>query len=133
MFLYALECWSFILVQTKSQVRKIAPYLPSCLFKCVRLCILLNNVLKRNKDRSTLSLPIKTQIYFLYLRYVSGRGRRDRTLGRFTTTYAISAYHHWCCEFEFRSGRGVQHNVIKFVSDLRQVVVFTGSSGFLHQ
>ena len=24
-------------------------------------------------------------------------------------------------EFEFRSGRGVQHYVIKFVSDLRQV------------
>jgi hypothetical protein len=39
----------------------------------------------------------------------------------FTTTYAISAYHHWCCEFESRSGRSVQHYVIKFVSDLRQV------------
>jgi hypothetical protein len=25
----------------------------------------------------------------------------------FTTTYAISAYHHWCCEFESWSGRGV--------------------------
>ena len=36
-------------------------------------------------------------------------------------SYAISAYHHWCCEFESRSGRGVQHYVIKFVSDLRQV------------
>ena len=23
----------------------------------------------------------------------------------FTTTYAISAYHHWCCEFASRSGR----------------------------
>jgi hypothetical protein len=43
----------------------------------------------------------------------------------FTTTYIISAYHHWCCEFESRSGRGVQHYVIKFVNDLRQV------SGFL--
>ena len=39
----------------------------------------------------------------------------------FTTTYAISVYHHWCCELESRSGRGVQHYVIKFVSDLRQV------------
>ena len=39
----------------------------------------------------------------------------------FTTTYEISAYHHWCCEFESRSSRGVQHYVIKFVSDLRQV------------
>jgi hypothetical protein len=36
-----------------------------------------------------------------------------------------SAYHHWCCEFESRSWRGVQHYVIKFVSDLREV------SGFL--
>jgi hypothetical protein len=39
----------------------------------------------------------------------------------FTTTYAISAYHHWCCEFESRTGRGVQHYVIKFVSDLRPI------------
>jgi hypothetical protein len=39
---------------------------------------------------------------------------------RFTTTYVISAYQH-CCEFESRSGRGVQHYVIKYVSDLRQV------------
>ena len=37
------------------------------------------------------------------------------------TTYAINAYHQWCCEFESRSGWGVQHYVIKFVSDLRQV------------
>jgi hypothetical protein len=34
---------------------------------------------------------------------------------------SLIAYHHWCCEFEFRSGRGVQHYVIKFVSDLRHV------------
>ena len=39
----------------------------------------------------------------------------------FTTTYAISAYHHYGCEFESRSSRGVQHYVIKFVNDLRQV------------
>ena len=38
--------------------------------------------------------------------------------------YAISAYHHWC-EFESRPGRGAQHYLIKFVSDLWQV------SGFL--
>jgi len=36
-------------------------------------------------------------------------------------TYAICAYHYWCCELESRSVRGVQHYVIKFVSDLRQV------------
>jgi hypothetical protein len=45
----------------------------------------------------------------------------DRMVVGFTTTYAISAYHHWCCEFESRLGRGVQHYVIKFVSDLWQV------------
>ena len=53
------------------------------------------------------------------------RGRDHMVVG-FTTTYAISAYHYWCCEFESRSGRDV-HYVIKFVSDLRQV------GGFLHQ
>ena len=47
------------------------------------------------------------------------------------TTYAISAYHHWCCEFESRSGRGVQHYVIKFVSDLRQVGGFLRVLRFL--
>jgi hypothetical protein len=46
---------------------------------------------------------------------------RDPMVVGFTTTYAISAYHHCCYEFESRSGRGVQHYVIKFVSDLRQV------------
>jgi len=39
----------------------------------------------------------------------------------FTTTYAISAYRHWCCGIESQSGWGVQHYVLKFVSDLRQV------------
>jgi hypothetical protein len=39
----------------------------------------------------------------------------------FTTTYAISAYPHRCCEVESRSGRGLQHYMIKFVSDLRQI------------
>ena len=50
-----------------------------------------------------------------------GRDGRDRIVVGFTTTYAISAYHHTCCEFESRAGRGVQHYVIKVVSDLRQV------------
>ena len=39
----------------------------------------------------------------------------------FKTTYVISAYHHWCYEFESRWRGGVQHYVIKFVNDLRQV------------
>ena len=48
------------------------------------------------------------------------KGRRNCMVVEFTTTYAISAYHHWCCEFESQSGRGTQHYVIKFISDLRQ-------------
>jgi hypothetical protein len=52
---------------------------------------------------------------------LTGRRGRDRMVVGFTTTYAISAYHHWCCDFESRSWRGVQHYVIKFVSDLWQV------------
>ena len=55
------------------------------------------------------------------LLYSEYRRGRDRMVVGFTITYAISAYHHWCCEFESRSGRGVQHYVIKFVSDFRQV------------
>ena len=60
------------------------------------------------------------------------RGCNGMVVG-FTTTYVISPYHHWCCGFESWSGRGVQHYVIKFVSDLRQVSGFLRSSGFLHQ
>ena len=64
---------------------------------------------------------------------IMGRRGRDRMVVGFTTTYAISARYHSCCEFEYRSGRGVQHYVIKFVSDLRQVGGFHRPSGFLHQ
>ena len=41
----------------------------------------------------------------------------------FETTCAISAYHHWSCEFQSRSWRGVldTNYVIKFVGDLRKV------------
>ena len=48
---------------------------------------------------------------------------RDLMMVGFTTTYAISAYHHWHYEFEYRSGEmySIQLYVIKFVNDLRQV------------
>jgi len=49
------------------------------------------------------------------------RRGRDRMVVGWTTTCAINAYHHWYCEFEIRSGRGVQHYVINLVRDLRQV------------
>jgi hypothetical protein len=63
------------------------------------------------------------------MKTVRGRRTRDRMVVGFTTTYAISTYHHCYCEFESRSGRGVQHYVIKFVSNLRQIGVFSGYSG----
>ena len=50
-----------------------------------------------------------------------GRCGRDPMVVGFTTTFAISVYHHWYYEFESRSGRRVQHYVIKFVNDLRQI------------
>jgi hypothetical protein len=53
--------------------------------------------------------------------FKGGRRGRDRMVVGFTTIYAIGTYHHWCCGFDSRSGRGVQHYVIKIVSDLQQV------------
>jgi hypothetical protein len=35
------------------------------------------------------------------------RGSHDRMVDGFTTTNVISAYHHWSCEFDSRSWRGV--------------------------
>jgi hypothetical protein len=53
----------------------------------------------------------------------SNWGRRDRMVVRFKTTYAISTYHYYSCEFKSHSNRVylIQHYVIKFVSDLQQV------------
>jgi len=36
---------------------------------------------------------------------------RDRMVVRLTIAYSTSACHNSCCEFESRSGRGVQHYV----------------------
>jgi len=46
----------------------------------------------------------------------SGCRSFDRMVVRFTTTYAISTYHHYNYQF-----KAIQHYVIKFVSDLLQV------------
>jgi hypothetical protein len=67
-----------------------------------------------------------------------GNHGRDHMVVEFTTTYAISVYNHWSCEFESHSGEvyTIQQYVIKFASDLRQVSGFlraTRHSGFLHQ
>jgi hypothetical protein len=48
----------------------------------------------------------------------------------YITTYAISAYHHWSCEFKSRSGEVylIQHYAIKIVRNLRQVGGFLSST-----
>jgi hypothetical protein len=51
---------------------------------------------------------------------LSSHSLQNRGRDRMVVGYTIT-YHHRCCEFESRTGRGVQHYVIKFVSDLRQV------------
>ena len=50
----------------------------------------------------------------------------DRIVVGFKTTYASSSYHNLHYEFESCSGAvySIQHYVIKFVNDLRQVGVF---------
>ena len=71
-------------------------------------------------------------IFFLKWMYEYERDRRgrDHMVVGFTTTFANSAYHHWCCDFESQPGWGVQHYVIKFVSDLHQVGGFLRVLGF---
>ena len=44
--------------------------------------------------------------------YTCGRCGSDRMVVGFTTTYAISTYHYWCCEFESRSGRREVYNIM---------------------
>jgi hypothetical protein len=69
----------------------------------------------------TQSTFVTAVIQIIFTFFSGDRLGHDRMIVGFTTTYAIGAYHHWCCEFESRSGRAKQHYVIKFVSDLRQV------------
>jgi len=52
-----------------------------------------------------------TIFLLMFSQYIRCRRVRDRMVVGFTTTYAISAYHHWCCEFKSRSWRDVQHYV----------------------
>ena len=55
-----------------------------------------------------------------------GRRGRDRMVVGFITTYAMSAYHHKRCEFEYCSCEvySIQHYAIKSIGDLLQVGKF---------
>ena len=63
---------------------------------------------------------------WLLLLFVRGLSGRDNMVVGFTNTYAISAYHHWSCEFESYSDDvySIQHYVIKFISEFQQVICF---------
>ena len=66
---------------------------------------------------------------FEFITYSKGTNLRrshhccDRMEDGFITTYGISVYHHYRCEFQSHSNEvySIQHYVIKFVGDLRQV------------
>jgi len=47
--------------------------------------------------------------------FIGDRRGRNRMVVGFTSTYAISAYHHWCCEFGSLSGRGVCDKVCQWL------------------
>jgi hypothetical protein len=62
----------------------------------------------------------KRYIFGIWAEHTRGRSGCDRMEVEFTITYAISAYHHYCCEFEYRSLRVVLDTTLcKFVSDLQ--------------
>jgi len=56
----------------------------------------------------TFILTPSSQSNPLFHKFERSRRGRDRMVVGFSTTYAISAYHHWCWEFKSRSGRGVK-------------------------
>ena len=58
--------------------------------------------------------------------FIRGRRVRDRIVVGYITTHEISASFHWRSEFESCSGvvYSMQHYVIKFVGDSRQVSSF---------
>jgi hypothetical protein len=51
-------------------------------------------------------------LYFATKLAKGGRHARGRMLVGFTTTYAISAYYHYRCEFESRTWRGVLNTIL---------------------
>jgi hypothetical protein len=79
-------------------------------FFLISTCVIYDLIY--NKIEDTGILQILMNMYCLFVWWC---------LTPFTTTYGISAYQYWCCEFESSSGRGVQHYVIKFGSYLGQV------------
>ena len=89
------------------------------------------------KPKSSTNVPKKVRgnnllsIVFVH----GGRRGHDRMVVGFTITCAIIAYHHYVVSCESNSSEvySMQHYVIKFVGDLRQVGGFRRVLRFLHQ
>jgi hypothetical protein len=66
---------------------------------------------------------IKTDLVRIWLFGLTFELEKVAVVVGFTITYAISVYHHWSCVFESHWGEvySIQHYVIRFVSDSRQV------------
>jgi hypothetical protein len=60
-----------------------------------------------------------------------GRRGRDRIVVGFTTTYVISAYHHWCSNLDQDEVYNIMYQNLSVTCD--RSVVFSGYSDFLHQ
>jgi hypothetical protein len=71
----------------------------------------MNSLHKKPQTFTTWNFDDLCLQYIYIAMYISGQGC-DRMVVGFTITYAISAYNHKCCEFESRSGRGVQTGLI---------------------
>ena len=125
----------WLLSSTQCQHLTVKRYWTERTHRCICFEFKILNMFKYNAKNISywITLFVIWLLYMYIVLYMSfithvilcvwGRRGRDRMVVGFKTTYAISgsAYHHWCCEFESRSGWGVQHYMIKFVSNLRQV------------
>ena len=86
----------------------------------------------RYREDSLARLPLYAIFWYLVrLFYFGGCCCHDHMVVEFTTTYAISAYHHWHCEFKPHSCRGVLYATLCYKVCQRSVV-FSGYSGFKH-
>jgi hypothetical protein len=73
------------------------------------------------------SISLSFTYFYFYFNSDICRGRHgcDRMVGGFTTTYAISAYHHKSCEFEPHSWQGVLDTTLcnKVYSDKNVIIL----------
>ena len=74
--------------------------------------VFLCPTIKRNPGNKNIYMFLSASIHYIYIVYgIGGHHGCDRMVVGFTTTCAISAYHHLSCEFESRSGEvySIQH------------------------